>query len=110
MRIMAQFPGALGVPSEVTNAITAPSAAAGGENPSATCLECAINSAGREPSVGSAAQGDEQQALELSYFPEVLVCEADSSVGGEGFVSRAAHSPKANPWLCTQGRETGNWK
>lgn len=26
--------------------------------------------------MGSAGQGGEQQALELSYFPEVLVCEA----------------------------------
>lgn len=34
--------------------------------------------------------------MELSYFPEVLVCEADSSVGGEGFVFRAANGPKAS--------------
>jgi len=34
--------------------------------------------------------------MELSYFPEVLVCEADSSVGGERFVFRAANSPKGS--------------
>lgn len=83
MRIMARSPWALGVPSEVANAITPSSPSEEGENPSATCLYCAINSVkalgGREPSVGSvgsAGQGGEQQAVELSYFPEVLVCEA----------------------------------
>lgn len=34
--------------------------------------------------------------MELSYFPEVLVGEADSSVGGERFVFRAANSPKGS--------------
>lgn len=47
--------------------------------------------------MGSAGRGGEQQAVELSYFPEVLECEAGSSVGGEGFVFRAANSPKASP-------------
>lgn len=34
--------------------------------------------------------------MELSYFAEVLECEADSSVGGERFVFRAANSPKGS--------------
>lgn len=45
MRIMARFPWDLGVPAEVANAITPPSPSEEGENPSATCLDCAINSA-----------------------------------------------------------------
>lgn len=74
----------------------------GGKNPHATRLFGLCHKfsgklvGGREPSVGSAGRGGEQQAVELSYFPEVLVCEADSSVGGEGFVFRAANSPKAS--------------
>lgn len=45
---------------------------------------------------GIIGQGDEWQAMGLSYFPEVLVCEAHSSVGGERFVFRAADSPKGS--------------
>lgn len=42
-------------------------------------------------------RGGEQQTTELSCFPEVLVCETDSSVGGERFVFRAVNSPKGSP-------------
>lgn len=38
--------------------------------------------------------------MELSYFPEVLVCETDSSVGGKRFVFRAANSPQGFRGLC----------
>lgn len=61
MRIMAHFPWALGVPSEVTNAITPPSPMEQGEkNPSAMCMFGLCHKfrgkllGGREPSVGSA--------------------------------------------------------
>lgn len=72
--------------------------------------------------MGSAGQGGEQQALELSYFPRCWYVR-QHSVGGEGFVFRAANSPKASQGPVhrfapqsgqgnteSQGRETGNWK
>lgn len=50
--------------------------------------------------------------MELSYFPEVLVCEADYSVGGERFVFRAANSPKGSRGPCASlcsAVQAGQW-
>lgn len=99
---MAHFQWVVGVQSEVTNAITPPSPPGGGKKPKRNMLVWIVSENQQrvawweEIISGIIGWGAERQAMELSYFPEVLVCETDSSVGGERFVFRATKSPKGS--------------